>query len=151
MTHYHITRNFTDRGMSVKIKPTNFLMCLYWCALGLERPRKLNRENFPSDQSAKIGPLEKFPAIWYYYYYRHELTSDLVNEVCNEEDKGEDTSDEGTYPDVRGLAAGAIGYSGRSGRPPVPVSSLYNAACTVQYRSLIMLLLLQHLLLYVHL
>ena len=47
--------------MSMEIKPTNFLTCLYGCALGLERPRKLNRKNFPSDQSAKIGPLENFP------------------------------------------------------------------------------------------
>ena len=46
--------------MSAKIKPTNFLTCLYGCALGhhLERPQKLNPENFPSDQLAKIGPLE---------------------------------------------------------------------------------------------
>ena len=29
---------FADHGVSVKIKPTNFLMCLYGCALGLERP-----------------------------------------------------------------------------------------------------------------
>ena len=51
---------FADRSVSAKIKPTNFLMCLYGCDLGIERPRKLNCENFPSDQSAKIGPLENF-------------------------------------------------------------------------------------------
>ena len=46
--------------MSVKIKPMNFLTYLYGCALGLEQPQKLNRENFPSDQSVKIGPLKNF-------------------------------------------------------------------------------------------
>ena len=35
---------FVDRGVSAKIKPTNFLTCLFGCALGLEQPQKLNRE-----------------------------------------------------------------------------------------------------------
>ena len=51
---------FVDHGVSAKVKPTNFLTCLNRCALGLERPRKLNHKNFPSDQSAKIGPHENF-------------------------------------------------------------------------------------------
>ena len=51
---------FADRCVSAKIKPMNF-SCLYGSALGLERPRKLNRENLPSDQSMKIGPLKDFP------------------------------------------------------------------------------------------
>ena len=69
--------------MSTKIKPMNVLTCLYiyGCALGLERPRKVNRKNFPSDQSMKIGPLENFPLYGIYYCLLEMLSRDIPENI----------------------------------------------------------------------
>ena len=62
---------------SRKLNP-RILMRPYGCTLGLERPRKLNRKNFPSDQSEKIGALENFPLYGITCIYIHIRTKATV-------------------------------------------------------------------------
>ena len=60
--------------------------------------------------------------------YMQYTCTHLVNEIGNEEYKGEDASDECTYPDVLWLSTGVLSDDGFGSWTPVPVSTLNNAA-----------------------